>query len=287
MIKQEDKVYNLYKSKLVDFDKLLFEALSKNKAGHPSQFYARNNSVLSVREKTLSLNNIKLKTALISNFIYDDIEEAKALFEKVSRELDKENIINVVIPSSHEFDYSAYGYETAIEHYVYNFATNMLPSFSVEGIVLDPTVEQLMNMYNTFTSHFTGYFERTEKDFILLKDSVKSLKGSIASFQNQGYIVFIRYQSHIEVIELVYDGSATLLKLLSFASRGMRRIVYIASESEQIHKVLPEVTRTKEVFMLAKVSDVDLFERLFHIKILSAYSAFRAFAKPVFNRDFF
>ena len=287
MLKQEDRVYNLYKSKLVGFDKLLFEALSKQKTGHPSQFYRRNDSVISVAEKTLSLNGTKIKTGLISNFIFEELNEGRALFEKVSQELDKENIINMIIPGDSQFDFSAYGYETAIEHYVYNFSSDLIPKFSVEGIVLDPTASQLLNMYDNFSAHFTGYYIRDTTSFELMQRLMQALGGSIVSYQDRGYIIFIRYQTHIEVLELVYDGSETLLKLLSFASRGMRRIVMIASESEQIHKVLPEAARVKEVFMLAKVSDIELFERLFHIKILSAYSAFRAFAKPVFNRDFF
>ena len=286
-MKQEDRIFKFYKSKLDGFNNELFDALSKNKTGHPAQFYWRDEAVISTRDKVLNLNDVKIKTRLFSNLAYENKEDAIALFDKISQETSKENIISLVIPGNSDFDFSQYGYETAIEHYVYNFATSLLPQFDVEGIILDPSPASLLKMYEHFTEFFTGYFNRTEDDFTLMISTIKSMGGSVVALKNEGYVVFIRHQSHVEVLELVYDRSATLLKLLSFVSRGMRRVVYRASESEQIQKVLPEANRTKEIFMLAKVHDRELFERLFHIKILSAYSAFRAFAKPVFNRDFF
>ena len=59
-----------------------------------------------------------------------------------------------------------------------------------------------------------------------------------------------------------------------------------ATTSEKIHKLFPHATKTEQPFLMARINDKELFERLYGLKILSAYSGFNVSAKPLFNRDF-
>ena len=156
---------------------------------------------------------------------------------------------------------------------------------------MEPDLEDVLGAYQEFTSHFTGYFDRDLHDFELIKKNLKNQKGSIVGYMESGvllgYASYINHGSSIEVLECTYDRSGTLLRLLSFVSRGVSRIVFHASESERITKVIPDLKGVRVSFIMARVNDRDLFERLYHIKIISAYSAFNAFSLPVFNRDFF
>lgn len=241
------------------------------------------------RSKVLSLHGNHLQSNLILGPIYTDLDFAKTIFEEELKRSSQNNLISFVYPSPN-FDYSDYGFETVVEHYQYNIPISSLPNLGVSGIVLDPSSEDLMKVYSSFTDFFTGYFVRTVEEFKNLSTMYKSLGGgAIAYVENQeilGYAFYVRHQTFVEVTEVCYNNSGTLLRLLGFLSKGMSRIMMMASESERIQKILPDVKRTKHPFLLARINDRELFERLYHIKIISAYSGFHAFGKPVFNRNF-
>ncbi|CAM3735493.1 hypothetical protein ERUR111494_08935 [Erysipelothrix urinaevulpis] len=245
-------------------------------------------AVGSIRPKILSLHGNLLKTSIIQAPIYKDKDFGEALFLEMLAESSRHDLVSLVYPR-HDFDYSNYGFETVVEHYQYNIPVDSLPKMNVAGIVMEPEAKDLLAVYQRYTDHFTGYFERSVDEFEKLIKIYRNLGGGVLGFygegQLEGYAFYIRHQSFVEVSECCYDTSGTLLSLLSFLAKGMARLVFIASESEHIHRLLPDVKRVKVPFLLARVNDHELFERLFHIKIISAYSGFHAFGKPVFNRN--
>lgn len=241
------------------------------------------------REKVLSLHGNYLKSDLILGPVFTDLEFGKAIFEEELKRSSQTNLMSFVYPNPN-FDFSEYGFETVVEHYQYNIAVDSIPKLGVSGIVLDPECEELLKVYNSFTDFFTGYFIRDRDEFEKLVKMYKSLGGGVVAYSenNQllGYAFYVRHQSFIEITEILYDTSGTLLRLLSFLSKGVSRIMMMASESERIQRLLPDAKRSKHPFLLARINDRELFERLFHIKIISAYSGLHAFGKPVFNRNF-
>lgn len=245
-------------------------------------------ALCSSKEKILSLHGNLLKSTVIRGPIYTDKDFADALFQEELERSARTSLITFAYPRS-DFQYEDYGFETVVEHYQYNIAVDSLPQLSVSGIVMDVNSEDLLKAYDSFTDYFTGYFKRSVEEFEELSKIYKGLGGGvIAYYENReiaGYAFYIRHQSFVEISECVYNTSGSLFRLLSFLSKGVSRIVLIASESERIHKILPDAKRNKFPFLLARINDKDLFERLYHIKIISAYSGFHAFGKPVFNRN--
>ena len=241
------------------------------------------------RNKILSLHGNHLQSNLILGPIFTDKDFANSLFEEELKMSSLNNLITFAYPNSN-FDYSEFGFETVVEHYQYNIPVSSLPQLGVSGIILDPDSKDLLKVYQSFTDFFTGYFVRSVEEFENLTKMYQSLGGGVIAYvKNQqiaGYAFYVRHQTFIEVTEVCYNDSGTLLRLLSFLSKGVNRIMMIASESERIKKILPDVKRTRHPFLLARINDTKLFERLFHIKIISAYSGFHAFGKPVFNRNF-
>lgn len=241
------------------------------------------------RNKVLSLHGSHLQSNLILGPIFTDIDFAKSIFEEELKISSQNNLITFAYPNSN-FEYKEYGFETVVEHFQYNIPVSSLPTLGVSGIILEPDYEDLLKVYKSFSDYFTGYFVRTLEEFETLCKMYKSLGGGVITYvKNQevlGYAFYVRHRTFVEITEVCYNDSGTLLRLLSFLSRGVSRIMMIASESERIQKILPDVKRTKHPFLLARINDPVLFERLFHIKIISAYSGFHAFGKPVFNRNF-
>lgn len=281
----QSKVFDFYKEHLSRNDFALFQSLYQMD-DVPCQFYWYQGAVIAKSEKILSLNETYLSTSYLNFFKYENEESAEKLVSSLVSESAKKDLITLVRTEDEAF-FAKHGFEKVVEQYIYNFNRDELYDFDVSGIVMDPKEEVLADIYHRFTSVFTGYFIRDAQDFKQLKTVLESLGGGIVSYYDKAYVMYIRYAGHVEVLEAAYDTSGSLLKLLDFVSRGLPRIVLIASESEQIPRIIPNAHRSKKTFLMGKVNDRELFERLFHIKIISAYSAFRAFALPVFNRDYF
>ncbi len=243
---------------------------------------------LQVHAKNLSLHGKLLKTSFLVGCI-GSLSDRKSLVESVLDEVSKSDLITL-IQTDHPEIYESLGFETVIESRVFNMSSALIPDFPMDGIVLDPASKDLVKVYNRFTKYFTGYFVRTEHDFELMKQDLRNQKGSFVGYSIDGvlcaYARIINHGTYVDVLECVYDKSGSLLRLLSFVSRGVSRIVFTASESERINKVIPEARGKKIPFIMARINDKELFERLYHIKIISAYSAFNAFGLPLFNRDF-
>lgn len=279
------QVLDFYKHHLSEKDFALLRVLYKNQS-LPCNFYWHEGAVIAKSEKILSLNNHLLSTSYLHFFEYENEESAQKLVKSVVDRSSKTDLLTLV-RTEHEAFFENLGFEKVIEQYIYNFNRDEIYEFDVEGIVMDPSPKVLKSIYDRFTSVFTGYFVRSEEDFAYLKKVMEALGGGVASYYDKAYVLYIRRSGHVEVIEAAYDKSGSLLKLLSFVSRGLPRIVFVASESEQIPRIIPNAHRVKKTFLMGRVNDHVLFERLFHIRIISAYSAFRAFALPVFNSDYF
>ena len=251
-----------------------------------SKTYINNEDTASFQavEKVLHLHGKRLKTS----YIYALCGFDKDLLESALNDFSQTDLVSMIYAQESEA-LQDLGFEVVVEETVYNIPSVSLPELKVDGIVLDPKSDDLEQVYNAFSAHFTGYFTRTSEFFDILKHESRRLKGGFVGYssddQLKGYARYINHGSYVEVVECCYDTSGTLLKLLSFVSRGMQRIILHTSSQEKISKLLPNVKKEQKAVIMARINDPELFERLFHIRIISAYSAFHAFGKPIRNFD--
>lgn len=246
-----------------------------------------------VKSKVIHLANKNLKTLYITHIMtrpeYQGQGYMSLLIESINEWAEKEHIITVLKPFEPSV-YRSFGFENVISISEYTIASKYIPNINIKGIILSPKIEDLVKTYQSFTAHFDGYFIRDEKYFKDLIMYLGKRKGHVIGLKENnemvGYCAYIQHASHVEVLECTYDTSGTLVKLLSFISRGKHRVMLKATTSEKIHKLFPHATKTEQPFLMARINDKELFERLYGLKILSAYSGFNVSAKPLFNRDF-
>lgn len=237
-----------------------------------------------VTSKILNLHGKRVKVA----YVNANLMSSKGL-KNLLKMLARTDLITLIKATSLT-ELEELGFESVIENFEYNVNTDYLPKLSIDGIVLDPSDEKLLECYHSFTSHFTGFFERTA-DYFQSVRKVLGSSGGIVGFEESGkivgYAIYETHESSVVIKECCYLKSGHLLSLLSFVSRGKRRLVLHTSNNEHLSRILPHAKKTKQTFLMASVNDKTLFEHLFHIKIISAYSGFNAFRKPLWNRDYF
>lgn len=250
-------------------------------------------SSVQVKDKVLNLNNKKLKVSYLTNIQtkheHQDKGYMKRLITSVLEEKGKEELVTLLRPYEPNL-YRSLGFENVIELFEYSILSNTIPNLSTEGIVINPNSNDLVNSYTKFSSHFDGYFDRDEKYYDKLKAFILKQNGNLIAYKKDdellGYCVYLTHSTDVEILECTYDTSGTLVKLLSFVSRSKSRITLKTSTSENIKRVFPEAKRSKKPFLMARVNNRELFERLYDVKILSALSAFNIGSAPKFNRDF-
>lgn len=248
--------------------------------------YSEDGSFMHVQKKILNLHDKKLRVS----YITPALAYSEASMCDLLETLEHRDLITLIRSDKNDF-LESHGFEAVIDQQVCNIPTQMIPEFDIQGIVLDPPSQDLKTVYDTYSAYFTGYFSRNVQDFDRMKRDAQFLNGKyIGYMQDQkllGYLRIINHPHYVEVLESCYDKSGTLLRLLSFIAKGKNRIIYRTNSSEKIQKLLPHIKVSNETVILARVNDKELFERLFHIKIISSYSAFNAFSKPVLNTDMY
>ena len=250
-------------------------------------------SMAQVKSKVISLNGKNLRTAYITNVLtrpqFQGQGHMTQFLKLLMDEISDKNLITLLRAYEPKV-YEGLGFERVIDIAEYRIDSLNIPDYGVTGVILNPQSEELVQAYKDFTSHFDGYYLRDVEYFDRIKQEYALRNGGVAglSVANKlvGYCLYTNHATHVEVNECVYDKAGTLMRLLSFISKGKSRVLLKATTAEKIEKVFPKVKRSVQPFLLACINDKELFERLYDVRILSAYSAFNAFEKPLFNRDF-
>lgn len=253
----------------------------------PNLVFMDEDDYIFVRDKVICLHEKNIRVAYIWHY---KLSANSMLLQTVQELLNHEYLLTIVNTRDGE-PWAKEGYENVIGVSNYAVRAQDLPAFDAYGIIRDPKSEDLLNVYRNFTRHFNGYGVRNVKDFDLMKTLLKARQGEIVGLtidhQLRAYCVVYHYHHTANVVECCYDKSGSLLKLLSYCSRAMNDITFTTSQVEKIGRILPNAKKENEVFLQAVIGDKDLFEKLYKIRIISAYSAFNAFSIPLFNREFF
>lgn len=250
-------------------------------------------SVARVGDRVLSLNGKKLRVAYIPHVFTRGIYQGKGYMSQFLSELLEvvgRKSLMTLLQAYEPSVYESLGFERVLEVAKYRINALDIKDFGVSGILLSPKSEDLWRVYQEYTKHFDGYFVRDIAYFDKLKQDYSKRSGDVVGLLVGevlvGYCVYDVNGMQVEVKECVYDKAGTLMRLLSYVSKGKTAVTLWSSEAENLSKVFPKSKRSVQPYLSARLNDKELFERLYDIRIISAYSAFNAFDKPLFNRDF-
>lgn len=248
---------------------------------------------LQTREKVMNLYGNKLLVNYIVGVV--TVEEyrrkgyMKQLLDAVLEEASHHYLITV-LQAYNPSVYEPFGFETVIENKETLIRSDDLLRKNSVGVTLNAKPSEIMDCYQKFTRYFTGYFERSLEDFEIMIEGIRAEGGQILSYYQdgelKGYGFVFNDGEQTRLDEVCYLDSTALLKLVSAAAHPNKDLILVTSTKEKIRKVFPDAKSAKKPFMMAKINNAQLFEDLYHVKIISGYSAFNAFSLPLFNRDY-
>lgn len=185
--------------------------------------------------------------------------------------------------------YIPYGFEKIYQRHVFKVEAKQVPVLSPTGVSSHVSSDQLYDLYQRFTSHFTGYFHRSKLDFNHLQQEVSSQQGKILSYQKNGkveaYACVFAHPELVEIDELVYENATALLSILSALSNLNLPLQIAVSAKEDLKKILPMATLEVQEYTSVRLNNVDLFNELFKVHVKSAQEAFLLAKKPLWLRE--
>lgn len=215
----------------------------------------------------------------------------KTLLNYVLRDLEHNYLITLIQAYNPEL-YSQFGFEKVYQQRVYQVKRSMIKPMDSVGIKISQNNQDNVELYQYYTKYFNGYFVHDEAYYEKILKLVLAENGQLVSLYNsdQDLVAHLRMVVHdqdVIVDEVLYKDTASLIKILSYVMSKYPRLEVRVSMVEDLEQVLGAIYLRDEVSLMAKLNDSELFERLFNVKVKRADSALKAFAKPLFNSDFY
>ena len=250
-------------------------------------------STLAINRHGLWLNDKKINVSYISSLYTLPEYRNSALFDVLIKEVIEEMTYNdliTIIQSKNLESSEKYGFKLIYQQKNYLLSRSQIPVYPSTGIVNITNIDDLANLYLQFTYYFDGYFHR-DKDYYHLK--LKWLNGcayKLIGYNNQqgqleGYLIYDPRSNPLVVKEIIYLNSIAFLKLISYVLNISENIILSLSNNENILKLIPTAVYNKKDYILARLNDVELFNRLYNSNVKNINEAFELSGKPLFLNE--
>ncbi len=256
----------------------------------------KNNEIVSgcnVLKHDLMLNEQRLRISFISGVFTRTQDQGKGYMTELMTDvldiLSHQDLITMLLAYNPKI-YEPLGFSTVMNKKVIHLTRSMIPQLSTMGVTYQVNSKDLLVAYQNFTKYFTGFFVRDETYFDIIKKDLEAQNGRLVGYvennQLKGYMMYTVSQLHIDVQEIVYFNSDTLYRLLNFAGSLKERIDVSVSVAEDFSKLFPKALIEIKPWMMARLNNSNLFNKLFHVSVFNGQEAFMIAKKPLFNPDF-
>lgn len=197
-----------------------------------------------------------------------------------------------LVKAEHPKLFENFGFETVYEHKQYAIHHKYFEQVTTDQVFYNYKPEELLEMYEKFQKVFDGYEVRTLQYFIDLDKLTFLHRSDICVCRNEkgeveGYAWYSEHEDHVVVHEVTYTGSLVLKKMLKFICKEHTYIHVEVSMNEALEKLFPMTIPTKKKYMMVRLNQPELFNKLYMTEVKSAQSAYRLLEKPLWINDVF
>lgn len=243
----------------------------------------------------IMFNNRVLRTSMIVGVTtlptYQNKGNMKKLMDVVMDEIDHQELITLVQAYDPTL-YEKYGFEMMYYHKETTFTRNDIQKISNEGCSYLVNSEDMLRLYASFVKRFNGFYIRDCATFDRLKQEIEAQHGKIIAYYNEkqqleGYATCIFTNKEVIFEECIYMNSIALTKLVNLALQIKPTVKVNTSQVEDLRFLFPSVTVKDVAFTMARINDMDLFNRLYQTKATSVTEAFESSGRPLFMNEFY
>lgn len=196
------------------------------------------------------------------------------------------NSLLTIANCDHKTMYEQFGFEVVYRRRQLTITRNDVSRSSNDGCILNPKASDLLKIYAQFCKRFNGFCVRSQADFEQLLSGLIMQNAKIIAYQENGVLkgyALCRLENKVVYIdECIYFDSTTLLKLLNVALQQRPTVYLRVSEHENLSVLFPKCEEIFYDYMMVKVNDISLFNRLYNANIQSTADFINLSKKPMY-----
>jgi len=249
-------------------------------------------SCLNVHSKVLTFNGDRFRASFIVGILTVPQHQHKGYMHELLNgvlEILSATELFTLIQAYKEQAYAPFGFEDAYFRRHYIIDQKHLPVMSATGVSTQEDPLSMKELYQSFTSHFSGSPLRSEADFKLLIEEVKAQKGRVITFAQdaklKAYALIYPQTSHIDIDEIVYSDTLSLMTLLSTLGNSNPHLLLKVSQAEDLTRLLPHSPMEIKTYTSIRINDLKLFNDHFKMNVRSTKEALHGFKAPFWIRE--
>lgn len=202
------------------------------------------------------------------------------------------NCLITIIKAFNPKLYDQFGFEVVYYRKAYTIHRDMLHKVSSAHVCDRATPKELLAIYRKFILRFDACYVRDEDYYDTLAKELALEHKKMYVYRNcqnevLGYIIFQKKKQDIIVQEAIYMESVVLKRLLKKALGIEKEITVMVSMCEQLEKIFPMVIAKKQPYMMARINNYELFNKLYNVKVKNVKEAFAILKKPLWCHEYY
>lgn len=188
--------------------------------------------------------------------------------------------------------YEPFGFETIYYRKSYVVRQEFLENVTTNHLVYSADPKELLNIYREFVEFFDGGYVRDEAYYTLLMKELITNQKKLIVYRDaykcvKGYLICQKLKNDMVVKEAIYLESAVLIEMLKGALAQDEEILVEVSQGEKLEKLFPLAIPKKQPFIMARVNNYDLFNKLFNSDVESVSQAYALVKKPLWIHEYY
>lgn len=184
-----------------------------------------------------------------------------------------------------------YGFRVLYRRNEYELTRDDVQRITNDGCIYDPSAIDMLKLYSSFMRRFNGYRIKTLEDFEKLRQGLNEQGGRIVAYYEnneiKGYAVMKVENKVIHIGECIYSDTLSLFKLLNVALQQRHTVYLNVSSAEKLDKLFPNAKYKVKDFMMMRLNNPELFNRLFNCSLVSVEEILLLSSKPLYISDLY
>lgn len=252
-------------------------------------------SSLLIKEHTMAFLNRKFLISYLEGIAtLPDYRRRGHMHELMNVALDEVNH-NHLISVARAFNpkiFEPYGFETICYHKYYTISRKHLQQHGLKGISHQYSANELLDVYESYAKHFDGYIQRDLVYFEHFIEKAMLQHGNLCVYRDshgdiKGYAYYQQEHEHAEIYEIIYVSSTAFRNLVAYVCGNEDEVVVQVSQAEKIETLFPLAIGKRQGFLMARVNNFELFNKLFNTDVDNVHDAFRLMKKPMMNNEYY
>lgn len=241
---------------------------------------------LQVNHHAMLLNGRKIMVTTLLGFIGKVPEE---MMEDVLDECDHKSLVSLIMTDKPEKFYQ-YGFKPLYGRKKYHLSRDDIANASYGGVDRYVNVRELMEVYRHFTCFFDGCYDREAEYWIKFNERLKFRRSSFAVYRDsnnrpRGYMAYRTAGEKVEIDEIAYLNGEALVRLLCYGLHLKDDLEVTVSINEDFSAVFPTARAEERGTVLARINDLELFNRLYQSEAKTTVEGFQLSGRPLWLNE--